>query len=232
MRRLGISLCLLLLSTIAHSADYEQIRTAYLTGWFDAFRMGYYMKSAKRVRVPSGWWVVYPLANLPLEYVAFYVFAGLREGVKPVLTRDYIVFGVYERRADADFLAEKLRTKDVKADVLWKEAEEGLLGMELRTVYVEPRFGVDGVLYHLNKAIEKAQDIDPTVLNRDLLLKDLQAIKKEIEKWKAGRKGYVPVVVEETRSEGTEEKIVEDFVKEKSDKDKLRIIREFLNKEE
>lgn len=232
MKRLGISLCLLLLSTIAYSADYEQIRTAYLTGWFDAFRMGYYMKSAKRVRVPSGWWVVYPLANLPLEYVAFYVFAGLREGVKPVLTRDYIVYGVYERRADADFLAEKLKTKDVDAQVLWKESEDGLLGMELRTVYVEPRFGVDGVLYHLNKAIEKAQDIDPTVLNRDLLLKDLQAIKKEIERWRAGRKGYTPVVVKEAESKEIGKEIIEDFVGGREDKDKLRLIREFLNKEE
>lgn len=228
MRRVVLSL-LLAFGMVSHSfsTDYEQIKTAYLTGWFDAFRMGYYMKSAKRVRVPSGWWVVYPLANLPLEYVAFYVFAGLREGVKPVLTRDYIVYGVFERRADADFLAEKLKTKDVNAQVLWKESEDGLLGMELRTVYVEPRFGVDGVLYHINKAIEKAQDIDPTVFNRDLLIKDLQAIKKEIEKWKAGRKGYTPAVVKEEKKD-----VVKDFVESKEVSKDLKVIKKFLGEEE
>lgn len=186
---------------VGFSSSYEELRTAYLTGWFDAFRMGYYMKQAKRVRIPSGWWVVYPLTNLPLEYVAFYVFAGLREGVKPMLTKEYIVYGVYGRRADAEFLAKKLSLKDISAKVVWKESEDGLLGLELRTIYVEPRFGIDGVLYHINKAIEKAQDIDPSVLNRDLLLKDLKAIKKELEKWKAGRKGYTPAIVGEKKKE-------------------------------
>lgn len=186
---------------VGFSGSYEELRTAYLTGWFDAFRMGYYMKQAKRVRIPSGWWVVYPLTNLPLEYVAFYVFAGLREGVKPMLTKEYIVYGVYGRRADAEFLAKKLSLKDISAKVVWKESEDGLLGLELRTIYVEPRFGIDGVLYHINKAIEKAQDIDPSVLNRDLLLKDLKAIKKELEKWKAGRKGYTPAIVGEKKKE-------------------------------
>lgn len=221
---------LLLLSSLAFSSDYEQIKTAYLTGWFDAFRIAYYMKNAKRVQVPSGWWVVYPLSNLPVEYVAFYVFAGLREGVKPMLTKDYVVFGVYERRADADFLAEKLRTKDVEAEVVWRGAEEGLLGMELSSVHAEPRFGIDAVLYHLTKAIEKAQDVDPSVFNRDLLVEDLQTIKREIEKWKGGRKGYTPSVVE--KKEEPEKEKVREFVERKERREELRKIEEFLKKEE
>ncbi|WP_457601569.1 hypothetical protein [Hydrogenivirga sp.] len=193
------------------------------------------MKQAKRVRVPSGWWVVYPLKDLPIEYVAFYVFAGLREGVKPMLTQDYIVFGVFERQADAEFLAKKLSLKDVNAEVMWREAEEGILGMELRTVYVEPRFGVDGVLYHVNKAIEKAQDIDPSVLNRDLLLRDLKLIRGELEKWKAGRKGYSPAVVESSVEVRAKEKakketegVIKDFLNRASEEDKRAIIRRFL----
>lgn len=221
---------LLFAGTLGFSAGYDELRTAYLTGWFDAFRIGYYMKQAKKVRVPSGWWVVYPLSNLPLEYVAFYVFAGLREGVKPILTRDYIVYGVFERRADADFLVEKLKAKDVSATVVWKEAQDGLLGLELRTVYVEPRFGVDGVLYHLEKAIEKAQDIDPSVLNRDLLLHDLKAVKKEIEKWKAGRKGYVPVFKDEgERSHDWEKEKIKKFLQ--GEKQETDILKKFVGEE-
>ncbi len=242
MRRIKIAvagLVSLLAIGVSFPDSYEELRSAYLTGWFDAFRMGYYMKQAKRVRVPSGWWVVYPLTDLPLEYVAFYVFAGLREGVKPMLTKDYIVYGVYERQADAEFLAKKLSLKDVNAEVVWKESEDGLLGMDLNSVYVEPRFGVDGVLYHLNKAIEKAQDIDPSVLNRDLLLKDLEIIKRELEKWKAGRKGYAPVVVREEgvevqkRREMKEEKerVIKKFLKRASDEEKKAIIKRFLRGE-
>ena len=203
---------------------YDELKTAYLTGWFDAFRINFYMKNVKKVRVPTGWWVVYPLKELPLEYVAFYIFGGLREGVKPVITNEYIVFGTFGRRADAEFLAKRLRLKDIDAVVMWHEATDGQQGISLRTVYVEPRFGIEGVLYHLNKAIEKAQDIDPSVLNRDLLLKDLRAIQRELNRWKAGRKGYKKVIEEQEhkrfrshsrslQGEKSKKRVIEDFIK-------------------
>ena len=215
----------ILLAGVVFGTDYEAIKTAYLTGWFDAFRIAYYMKNAKKVRVPSGWWVVYPIKNLPVEYVGFYVFAGLREGVKPILTKDYIVFGVFDRKADAEFLAKKLRTKDVEAEVKKESAQDGYLGFDFRSVHVEPRFGVDGVLYHIRKAIEKAQDIDPTVLNRDLLVKDLKAIERELEKWKSGRKGYTPAVAKEAERDT----IIERFLEEKSEETvEKELIRKFL----
>lgn len=216
------------------AASYEEIRSAYLTGWFDAFRIAYYMKRAKKVKIPSGWWVVYPLHNLPVEYIAFYVFAGMREGVKPMLTQDEIVFGVFERKADAEFLAQKLQLKDVEASVRWGEATDGLLGVDLKSVFVEPKNGVDAVLYHIDRAIRKAQDIDPSVLNRDLLLQDLKLIKRELERWKSGRKGYIPVIAsspvvrKKEKEKREKEEKVRSFLEQTNREEKRKIIEKFL----
>jgi len=168
--------------------------TAYKVGFVDGFRVGYSLKKAKRVRIPTGYWLYIPTENLPFPLIAFYVFFGEREGFKVKLSDDAVVFGVYERKADADFYRRLLESKGIQAYVEYREGREGWKGYVYNEIYEPKKYGVEGVYFHLKKAIERAREIDPTVLNRDLLIKDLERILAQIEKWKRGEKGYERVL--------------------------------------
>ncbi len=188
--------------------------SAYRAGWVDGFRTGYSLKNAKKVEIPAGYWLYMPSENLPTELVGFYIFSAQRLGLKSYLTEKEIVFGVFARQADANFYKEQLAGKGI--DDLRVEKREGTAGYEGGIFVIdktgETHSGVSGVYYHLQKAIEKAKEIDPTVLNRDLLVQDLQSILSQISKWKSGEKGYERVIDE---GGSKEPKIIDKFLKEK-----------------
>jgi hypothetical protein len=73
---------------------------------------------------------------------------------------------------------------------------------------------VSGVIYHLSKAIEKAKEVDPTVLNTALLVEDLEKILKEVSKWETGGKGYQRVIPDD-KEEVQKREIIEKFLREK-----------------
>lgn len=191
---------------------------AYQYGWTDGFRTGYNLKHAKSVQIPAGYWLFLPSENMPVELVGFYIFSAQRLGLKSYFTDKEVIFGVFSRLADANFYRSQLEAKGIQG--LQIEKREGRSGFE-GNIYVidragEAYTGINGVYYHLQKAIEKAQEIDPTVLNRDLLIKDLQTILSQIEKWKSGEKGYRRVIkTEEDKKQEATPETVKKFLEEK-----------------
>lgn len=195
------------------SFTFSDELTAYKTGWIDGFSTGYSLKRAKRAKIPTGYWLFLPTENLPFPLIAFYVFSGQRLGFKVLLSEDAVVFGVYKRRADAEFYRELLESKGIKTFVEYREGRNGWEGFVYNAIYVPEKHGVEGVVYHLRKAIEKAKEIDPTVLNRNLLISDLEKILKEVRKWKRGEKGYTEVLPE-GEQENEYLKRIKEFVEE------------------
>jgi hypothetical protein len=155
--------------------------------------------------------------------VGFYVFTAQRLGLKAYLTEKEVVFGVFERRADAEFYRGQLLGKGVEGvQIAQRNGQSGYEGSVLVIDKAgEEHKGVSGVIYHLSKAIEKAKEIDPTVLNTPLLVEDLENILKEVSKWAGGQKGYQKVIPngeEEKNAEPAGQKkneIIEKFLKEK-----------------
>jgi hypothetical protein len=190
--------------------------SAYKAGWVDGFRVGYSLKQARVVDIPTGYWLYMPVEDMPIPLVGFYVFTAERMGLKAYLTDKEVVFGVFQRKADAEFYREQLLGKGVDGVmVAWRNGQRGYEGSVLVLDKVgEERGGVSGVMYHLSKAIEKAKEIDPTVLNTSLLVEDLEKILKELSKWNTGGKGYQRIVLDD-KKEDQKREIIEKFLKEK-----------------
>jgi hypothetical protein len=197
--------------------------SAYKYGWIDGFRTGYALKNAKSVDIPAGYWLYLPTDNLSTPLVGFYVFTAQRLGLKAYLTEREVVFGVFERRADAELYREQLLGKGVEGVRL--DYRNGTVGYEGSVLVIDKagaeQKGVSGLVYYLQKAIEKAREIDPTVLNTTLLIEDLKKIMSEVSKWKSGQKGYERVIPDERErgdGAGGEQKkpeIVDKFLKER-----------------
>ncbi|MEM4557343.1 MAG: hypothetical protein QW251_00890 [Desulfurococcaceae archaeon] len=204
---LGLSL----FTTITFASADSEIK-AYEVGWTDGFRAGYSLKEAKPVNVPSGFWLYMPTENIPLEHIAFYLWTAQRIGLKPYWTEKEIVFNVFNRRADAVYYKELLEGKGIEG--LRIEKREATTGYEggIKTIDTVSPKGVRGVIYHLERAIRSAEDIDPTVLNRNLLIKDLEDIMKQLRKWQEGQKGYQKVLPQE---EDRPPEIIQRFLEER-----------------
>jgi hypothetical protein len=191
--------------------------SAYKAGWVDGFRVGYSLKQARVVDIPAGYWLYMPVEDVPMPLVGFYVFAAERLGMKAYLTDREVVFGVFQRRADAEFYREQLLGKGV--DGVMVALRNGQSGYEGSVLVLdkagEEKKGVSGVLYHLSKAIEKAKEIDPTVLNTALLLEDLEKILKEVSKWETGEKGYERVIPDGKGEEKQKREIIKQFLNER-----------------
>jgi len=190
--------------------------SAYKAGWVDGFRVGYSLKQTRVVDIPTGYWLYMPVEDMPMPLVGFYVFAAERLGLRAHLTDKEVVFGVFQRRADAEFYREQLLGKGVDGVVVaMRDGQKGYEGSVLVLDKAgEEKKGVSGVMYHLSKAIEKAKEVDPTVLNTTLLVEDLENILKEVSKWATGGKGYQRVVPDNEK-EGQKREIIERFLKEK-----------------
>jgi hypothetical protein len=190
--------------------------SAYKAGWVDGFRVGYSLKQARVVDIPTGYWLYMPVEDMPMPLVGFYVFAAERLGLKAYLTDKEVVFGVFQRRADAEFYREQLLGKGVEGVmVAMRNGQKGYEGSVLVLDKVgEEKKGVSGVIYYLSKAIEKAKEIDPTVLNTALLVEDLEKILKEVSKWETGEKGYQRVIPD-SEKEVQKREIIERFLKER-----------------
>jgi len=190
--------------------------SAYKAGWVDGFRVGYSLKQARVVDIPAGYWLYMSVENLPMPLVGFYVFAAERLGLKAYLTDKEVVFGVFQRRADAEFYRNQLLGKGIDGvRVALRNGQKGYEGSVLVLDKAgEEHRGVSGVVYHLSKAIEKAKEIDPTVLNTALLVEDLEKILKEVSRWKAGGKGYQRVISDD-EDEKPRREIIERFLKER-----------------
>jgi len=190
--------------------------SAYKAGWVDGFRVGYSLKQARVVDIPAGYWLYMSVENLPMPLVGFYVFAAERLGLKAYLTDKEVVFGVFQRRADAEFYRNQLLGKGIDGvRVALRNGQRGYEGSVLVLDKAgEEHRGVSGVVYHLSKAIEKAKEIDPTVLNTALLVEDLEKILKEVSRWKAGGKGYQRVISDD-EDEKPRREIIERFLKER-----------------
>lgn len=174
-------------------------RKVYETGWTDGFKAGYSMKEAQSIRIPAGFWLYADSKRLPMELVAFYLWIAQRYGLKPYWTDEEVIFHVFEREADA--LRYKNLFEGLGIENLVVTRKEGKTGYEggIKVIDRAKYEGLSGVIHHLKKAIESAEEIDPTVLNRDLLVKDLREIFNQIEKWKERQKGYRQVIPEETK---------------------------------
>ncbi|MFZ8860282.1 MAG: hypothetical protein ACO2PP_07245 [Thermocrinis sp.] len=190
--------------------------SAYKAGWIDGFRVGYSLKQARVVDIPTGYWLYMPTENMPIPLVGFYVFTAERLGLRAYLTDKEVVFGVFQRRADAEFYREQLLGKGIEGVmVALRDGQKGYEGSVLVLDKVgEEKRGVSGVIYHLSKAIEKAREIDPTVLNTTLLVEDLEKILKEVSKWATGGKGYQRVIPDDEEEKQRRE-IIEKFLKER-----------------
>ena len=206
---------LLLLGVLCAVSFADEVR-AYKAGWVDGFRVGYSLKQARVVDIPTGYWLYVPTHNMPIPLVGFYVFAAERMGLKAYLTDKEVVFGVFQRRADAEFYREQLLGKGVNGVmVALRNGQRGYEGSVLVLGKAgEEHRGVSGVIYHLNKAIEKAKEIDPTVLNTALLVEDLEKILKEVSKWQTGGKGYQRVIPDDG-GEKRKREIIERFLRER-----------------
>ena len=206
---------LLLLGVLCAVSFADEVR-AYKAGWVDGFRTGYSLKQARVVDIPSGYWLYMPTEDMPIPLVGFYVFTAQRLGLKAYLTDKEVVFGVFQRRADAEFYREQLLGKGVEGvRIARRNGQTGYEGSVLVLDKAgEERRGVSGVMYHLSKAIEKAREIDPTVLNTALLVEDLEKILKEVSKWRTGGKGYQRVIPD-GEDEKPRREIIERFLKEK-----------------
>jgi len=206
---------LLLLGVLCAVSLADEV-SAYKAGWVDGFRVGYSLKQARVVDIPAGYWLYMPVEDMPMPLVGFYVFAAERLGLKAYLTDKEVVFGVFQRRADAEFYREQLLGKGVDGVmVAMRNGQKGYEGSVLVLDKAgEEKRGVSGVIYHLSKAIEKAKEIDPTVLNTALLVEDLEKILKEVSKWAAGEKGYQRVIPDNEK-EVQKREIIERFLKEK-----------------
>jgi len=206
---------LLLLGVLCAVSFADEV-SAYKAGWVDGFKVGYSLKQARVVDIPSGHWLYMPIDDMPMPLVGFYVFSAQRLGLKAYLTDREAVFGVFQRRADAEFYREQLLGKGVeRVRVAWRNGQRGYEGSVLVLDKAgEGRRGVSGVIYHLSKAIEKAREIDPTVLNTALLIEDLENILKEVSKWETGGKGYQRVIPD-GEDEKPRREIIERFLKEK-----------------
>jgi len=206
---------LLLLGVLCAVSLADEV-SAYKAGWVDGFRVGYSLKQARVVDIPTGYWLYMPVEDMPMPLVGFYVFAAERLGLKAYLTDKEVVFGVFQRRADAEFYREQLLGKGVEGVmVAMRNGQKGYEGSVLVLDKVgEEKKGVSGVMYHLSKAIEKAKEVDPTVLNTALLVEDLEKILKEVSKWATGEKGYQRVIPD-SEKEVQKREIIERFLKEK-----------------
>jgi hypothetical protein len=205
----------LLLGVLCAVSLADEVR-AYKAGWVDGFKVGYSLKQARRVDIPAGYWLYLPTKDMPMPLVGFYVFSAQRLGLKAYLTDRELVFGVFQRRADAEFYREQLLGKGIEGVMIaWRRGQPGYEGSVLVLDKVEEeRRGVSGVMYHLSKAIEKAKEIDPTVLNTALLVEDLEKILKEVSKWATGGKGYQRVIPDD-EGEVRRREIIERFLKER-----------------
>jgi hypothetical protein len=190
--------------------------SAYKAGWIDGFRVGYSLKQARVVDIPTGYWLYMPVEDMPMPLVGFYVFAAERLGLKAYLTDREVVFGVFQRRADAEFYRQQLLGKGVDGVmVAMRNGQKGYEGSVLVLDKAgEEKRGVSGVMYHLSKAIERAKEIDPTVLNTALLVEDLEKILREVSKWHTGGKGYQRVIPDEKEDQQKRE-IIRQFLKER-----------------
>jgi len=190
--------------------------SAYKAGWVDGFRVGYSLKQARTIDIPTGYWLYMSVENMPMPVVGFYVFTAERLGLKAYLTDREVVFGVFQRQADAEFYREQLLGKGVDGVmVAFRNGQKGYEGNVLVLDKAgEEKRGVSGVIYHLSKAIEKAKEIDPTVLNTALLIEDLEKILKEVSKWETGEKGYQRVIPE-GKEEQQKREVIERFFKER-----------------
>jgi hypothetical protein len=206
---------LLLLGVLCAVSLADEV-SAYKAGWVDGFRVGYSLKQARVVDIPTGYWLYMPVEDMPMPLVGFYVFAAERLGLKAYLTDKEVVFGVFQRRADAEFYREQLLGKGVEGVmVAMRNGQKGYEGSVLVLDKVgEEKKGVSGVMYHLSKAIEKAKEVDPTVLNTALLVEDLEKILKEVSKWETGEKGYQRVIPD-SEKEVQKREIIERFLKER-----------------
>jgi hypothetical protein len=188
--------------------------SAYKAGWVDGFRVGYSLKQARVVDIPTGYWLYMPVEDMPMPLVGFYVFTAERMGLRAYLTDKEVVFGVFQRRADAEFYRQQLLGKGVDGVMIAKRS--GTVGYEGSVLFLdrvgEEKRGVSGVMYHLSKAIEKAREIDPTVLNTALLVEDLEKILKEVSKWETGGKGYQRVIPDNTVNQQSRQSIPDDRV--------------------
>jgi hypothetical protein len=214
---------LLLLGAFCLVSFADEI-TAYKHGWVDGFRTGYSLKQAKPVDIPAGYWLYLPTEDLPMPLVGFYVFTAQRLGMKAYLTDKEVVFGVFQRRVDAEFYRDQLLGKGIEGVMIAERS--GRSGYEGSVLVIdkagEERKGVSGVMYHLSRAIEKAKEIDPTVLNTTLLVEDLEKILNEVSKWASGQKGYQKVIPNEGEEKNAEpvkqrgkDELIEKFLKEK-----------------
>jgi len=206
---------LLLLGTLCAVSLADEI-TAYKHGWVDGFRVGYSLRQARVVDIPAGYWLYMPTDHMPMPIVGFYVFAAERLGLKAYLTDREVVFGVFQRKADAEFYREQLLGKGVDGVVMaLRDGRRGYEGSVLVLDKVgEEKKGVSGVIYHLSRAIEKAKEIDPTVLNTALLVEDIEKILKEVSKWETGGKGYQRVIPDD-RGDKQRREIIKEFLKER-----------------
>lgn len=206
-----ILLGLSLFTTITFASADSEIK-AYEVGWTDGFRAGYNLKEAKPVNVPSGFWLYMPTENIPLEHIAFYLWTAQRMGLKPYWTEEEIVFNVFNRNADAVYYKELLEGRGIEGLRIEKrEAKAGYEG-SIKTIDAVSPKGARGVIYHLERAIRSAEDIDPTVLNRNLLIKDLEDIIKQLRKWQEGQKGYQKVLPQD---ENKPPEIIRRFLEER-----------------
>jgi len=206
---------LLLLGVLCAVSLADEV-SAYKAGWVDGFRAGYSLQQARIVNIPAGYWLYMPVENMPMQIVGFYVFTAERLGLKAYLTDREVVFGVFQRKADAEFYREQLLGRGVYGVMIGlRDGQRGYEGSVLALDKMgEEKHGVSGVIYHLSKAIEKAREIDPTVLNTALLLEDLEKILKEVSRWRVGGKGYQRVIPDD-KEEVQRREIIERFLKER-----------------
>jgi hypothetical protein len=206
---------LLLLGALCAVSLADEV-SAYKAGWVDGFRVGYSLKQARVVDIPAGYWLYMSVEDMPMPLVGFYVFAAERLGMKAYLTDKEVVFGVFQRRADAEFYREQLLGKGV--DGVMVGLRNGQKGYEGSVLVLdkagEEKRGVSGLIYHLSKAIERAKEIDPTVLNTALLVEDLEKILKEVSKWQTGGKGYQRVIPDDKEDQQKRE-IIKKFLEER-----------------
>jgi len=106
-----VPLLLFLLSSLSLGDEI----TAYKVGFVDGFTVGYALREASKVNIPSGYWVIKDLWGAPTPVVGFYAFIGKKEGFDVKFTPEgEIVFGVYSRKADALFAKDLLEQKGIR----------------------------------------------------------------------------------------------------------------------
>jgi len=186
------------------------------------------------ITVPSGYVVIASTKNLPTEKIALFKFLAQQEGFNPVyvMRGDFLFFGSYQRKADAEEAVKKLKQlgidasfsyqekpvsyfvpKEVPLAALIKQLANRVVEKEKRLLSVpssSPEVGLNGVIFYLQKAIGAVDTINYGVhkdFRGELLKEDLRTILNQILAYLSDRTPYKRVVIlspeEEKETENT-----------------------------